>query len=77
MSFLWERGEKVKRLGSYNSLGDNMAKVILKVTQLDDRSLQTEIDLDSSVRPESVGVLLADIARHFERYFERVGRGRP
>ena len=52
-----------------------MAKGILKVTQLEDRSIQTEIDLDPSIRPESVGILVADIARHFERYFERVGRG--
>ena len=51
-----------------------MAKGILKVTQLEDRSIQTEIDLDPSIRPESVGILVADIARYFERYFERVGR---
>ena len=52
-----------------------MARVILKVTQLDDRSLETMIDVEPSTRPENVGLLLADIARHFERYFEKRGRG--
>ena len=52
-----------------------MAKVILRVTQLEGGSVQTEIDLDCDSRPEGVGILLADIARHFERYFNRIGRG--
>ncbi len=52
-----------------------MEKVILKITELDDGSMQTEINPDPIWRPENVGIMLADTARHFEQYFNRVGRG--
>jgi len=54
-----------------------MAKVILKVSQLDDGSLETEFKSEpgGGVRPEGVGILLADIARRFEWYFKKRGRG--
>ncbi len=47
------------------------AMEILKVTISENRSIQTEIELPTVVRPEMCGLLLADVIMKFAEYFEK------